>query len=257
MDIPFQSTALTTFIGVVILLSSWYMIVRRSEQSGQPMLRPVRLLSKFFLFMAIFFAIVWLPHLSLLTAPDQFPLLMAVGYVVGHVFLYIALLQVGRMVFAMIPRLAGKDTFLVVVGLVANVAITAVNTVTMIFGVRPVYDYERHISQLNAAPVVGISIAVFALVTLLPAAILFIVNAVRSSGARRVRSLLLGFGFLLQMSAGPLHDVARSWEVYLIADILTILSVVIVGAGVAFRQDQSLAPEAAAQPADPAPILAQ
>jgi hypothetical protein len=246
-----QLTGLTTIVGVIIMLGAWRFVSARSAKSTVPTIKPVRLMSQFFLYMAIFFAFMYLPHISLIIAPWVFAPLMAWGYVIGHFFLYIALLYIARMTFAMIPRLAGKERPLIVLWMLAAVTVTIVNTVTMVFGSQPFYDYERHLTQVNAAPVVGISIAVFATLALLPAAILFIVNAVKTSGARRLRSALLGAGFLLQMSAGPLHDVARTWQTYMVADIFTILSVIIVGAGVVYRLDQSLAPTP--QPASPSP----
>ncbi len=50
----------------------------------------------------------------------------------------------------------------------------------------------------------------FALISLLPAGILFLVNAAKSQGGKRLRSLLLGCGFVLLTVAGPLHDVAQT-----------------------------------------------
>lgn len=238
-----QLTGLTTLIGVVIMLGAWQFVHHRIKHDQSAAMRPVVLMSQFFFYMAIFFALMYLPHLVLFVLPIAFPMYMALGYVLGHIFLYIALLKIVKMTCTMIPRLAPKEGLITILWSLAIVVVTIVNAVTMVFGARPFYDYERHITQLNAAPFVGISIALFATLALLPAAILFIRNAIKSTGARRVRSALLGAGFLLQMSAGPLHDVARDWQTYMVADIFTIISIVVVGAGVAYRLNQGLAAE--------------
>jgi hypothetical protein len=242
-----QLTTLTTVIGLLVMFGAWLFVGQRLKQAQGTALRPVTLLHGFFLYMGIFFVIMAAPTVWIGLDPSKFPLYMAWGYVLGHIFLYLAFTNIGRMLFTIIPKLSSKEPVILMVGLVATAVITVINAVTMIWGTQPAYNFERHLIQYNAAPAVGASIGILALLTVMPAAILFLANAVRNP-ASRVRSLLLGSGFLLMVAGGPLHDVATSWQMYMAADIITILSVVLVGAGVVYRFNQSLS---LAKPAAP------
>jgi hypothetical protein len=50
-----------------------------------------------------------------------------------------------------------------------------------------------------------------------------------------VRSLLLGSGLLILIVAGPLHDVAKTPGMYVVADIVTMFSLIILASGVVYR----------------------
>ncbi len=250
-----QLTALVTLVGVIVMLAAWIFTGRRMRQSQAVIFRPVQLLRSFFLYMAIFFAIMWAPHLWLSLDPSKFPLYMAIGYTFGHIFLYLAFIAIARMMFLMLPRLAPKEPLIIVVGSVLIVLITIVNAATMIFGRQPSYDYAQHLTQFNASPVVGAFIGLFAALTVLPPAVLFIINAFRSHGPRRVRSFLLGIGFFVLMTAGPLHDIAWNWQAYMVADVFSILSIILVGAGVVYRPEEELSLAKQPTPAAPAASL--
>jgi hypothetical protein len=235
-----QLTALVTIIGIIVMFGAWAFVGQRIKGGQAETLRTVSLLRRFFLFMGIFFAIMAAPNVYVTLDPAKFPLAMAWGYVVGHIFLYLAFITIAKMICTIVPRLASKEPLITVVGSVFTVAITIVNAVTMIWGTQPTYNYARHLIEYNASPLVGASIGILGLLTILPAAVLFFVNAVKNP-ARRTRSLLLAVGFLLITTAGPLHDVARTWQLYMAADIFSIIGIILVGAGVVYRLDQSLA----------------
>ncbi|HEX3082479.1 MAG TPA: hypothetical protein VHQ86_04440 [Candidatus Saccharimonadia bacterium] len=237
-----QTTAITTLLGLLVMLGAYLYVGQRIHESKTPVLRPVRLLHQFFLSMVVFFILMSLPDLWLTFDPSKFPLYMAWGYSIGHIFLYTAFIAVGRMLFSIVPKLASKEKLLTVVLGVVTVVITVVNVITMVWGTQPAYNAERSLIQYNAAPVVGATIGLMAAITVLPAAILFLINAFQNK-ARRVRSLLLGSGFAVMVVGGPLHDVARSWQMYLAADILAIICIVLVGAGVVYRFEESISLE--------------
>jgi hypothetical protein len=238
MEIPL--TGVSTLTGLVVMTIAWIFIGRRISATRLAVAKPIRMLHRFFAFMAIFFAFMFSPHLLIYTHPALFPQAMAWGYVVGHIFLYIAFTYIMRVTFTIVPQLANKEKAVMVIAAFFNVAITAINAQTMIWGTQPAYDSVRNITQLNAAVVVGAAIGIFALVSLLPAAILFLVIAVKGKGGQRVRSLLLGTGLVMMTIAGPLHDVALNWQQFLIADIFTTLSIVLIGSGVVYRLNSSL-----------------
>lgn len=239
MEIPL--TGLSTLTGAVVMIIAWLFVGARLRVVQSTVSRPIMYMHKFFFMMACFFLLMFLPHVLLYTNPAEFSLMMAWGYSLGHIFLYLAYIFLSLMTISILPQLAGRERLVIVVGIVANVIVTLINILTMVYGTQPVYNYAKHITQFNASPVVGISIAVLSIFSFLPPAILFLVNAWRNSGSGRLRSLLLGSGLVMMMVAGPLHDVAQNWQSFLVADIFTILSIILIGGGVAYRINVSLA----------------
>lgn len=234
-------TALMTLFGALVMLLCWALVGVRIRQSASAAGQQIRLLRGFFLFMGLFCVAIFLPQLTLNSNPDFFSEAMAWGYVIGHVFCYIAFTYVLRLTFSMIPRLANKQSLAITIGILANIIITAVTIFTMVYSTQPTYDAERSVTLFNVAPIVGALIGLFALVCVLPAAVLFIINGVRNQRAR-TRSFLLGGGLVFIMISGPMHDIATSWELYVTADILSIIGFIILTSGIVYRFDERIAP---------------
>lgn len=240
MGVPL--TGLSTLTGVIVMSVAWLVVRQRITASHTTPSRPVALLQKFFVFMFIFFALMGLPHLLLYTNyASSFPMAMAWGYTVGHIFMFIAFTYVTRMIFAILPQLSSKERWATIGGAVVTVVATIITAVTMIGMSQPSYDYSANITNLNAAAPVGAAIAGAALLSLLPAGVLFLFSAFKQSGGHRTKSLLLGLGFVILTVAGPLHDVARNWQSFLIADIFTILGILLIGSGVVYKLNANLA----------------
>lgn len=235
-----QLTTLITTLGTFTMLSAWYFVGQRMHKSNVEVLRPVRFLHNFFLCMGIFFAFMTLPTTWLYTDPSQFPLYMAWGYVLGHVALYVGLINIARMICTITPKLASKERFVPVVGVVVLAAVSIYTAITMVWGNRPTYNYEKHLTEYTVDPIIGAAIGLMAVTTLLPACILFLRNAFKSQGPRRTRSLLIGSGFGILFVAGPLHDIARNWQTYMIADLLVSVGIVVMGVGVIYKFEQNL-----------------
>lgn len=225
----------------VTLAAAWLYLGNQAEKAHGAVQQPVRFMHTFFLYMAIFAGIISLPYFWLGADPAGFPLAMAWGYVIGHVFAYLAFLYIARTTFALIPRLSSYDKILVPVWLIVSALVTIVNAKTMIWGVRPIYNYTSHLTELRAAPIVGASIAVIAMFAFLPAIVLFVVATVKARGIDRVKPATLALGFLLLTIAGPMHDIARSDVFYAIADVVSIISVLVIDFGVVFRIEHRLA----------------
>lgn len=216
------------------MVVAWVLIDNRIRSSEYSIPRQVSLLHQFVLYMGIFFMLMFLPHLSLNFAPTMFPVLMAWGYTIGHIFMYIGFLCIGRLFFSIMPRIAKAEKTFFTIGLIATGIATIINAVTMVWGTRPGFDYEQNVTLLNAHPIVGATIGLFALVCVVPMSILLIRNSFISTNGR-VRSLLLGIGLLLMMIGGPMHDVARTSMMYIIADVITTLALVITAIGIAYK----------------------
>lgn len=232
-------TAITTVVGSLTMFGSWLFISQRVHANPASATYQTQLLRNFFFYMGVFMFLMFLPHTLLADYPGKFPLAMALGYVIGHIFFYVATLYIARLFFSIVPRLHKWADAAVGVGAAIAAGLTAFNAVTMIWGVRPKFDVEHGVTLFNAHPVVGVGIALFAAVTIFPTAILMFINGFTNHGAR-VRSFLLGGGLFLMMAGGPIHDNARTAGLYAFADIVTIASVVIVAAGVAYRMEQRI-----------------
>lgn len=238
MGIPFSG--LSTLIALVVMSGAWLFIYNRIRKTQAAVSRPVRLLHNFFLLMALFFLFMALPHLWLYINPAQFPDMMAWGYTIGHAFLYVALTCITRMIFIIIPRLVDKEKYAVIGGTIFNVVITLITAMTMIYGTQPTFDYATGVTQFNAAPVVGALIGVAALLSLLPASVLFLTAAFKGQKGKRRRPLLLGLGLSIITIAGPLHDTAISVQALFVTDAATVAGIIILGSGVVYRLEQSL-----------------
>lgn len=227
-------TTLMTLLGSLTMLGSWWFIGYRMAHSKDRANQQVQFLRNFFLYMGIFCLLIFIPHLLLTIAPGIFPIAMAWGYIIGHVALYIGLIYILRLTFSMVPRLANKEKYVIVAASLIATAITLATIMTMAFGVLPHHDYERSITIFDVSPAVGASIGAFALLSVLPAITLIIANGVRNPDSR-LRSFLLGGGLLTLMTAGPIHDIATSWQLYMAADIISIVGMLIVTTGVIYR----------------------
>jgi hypothetical protein len=234
-----QLTALTTLIGCIIMFGAWLLVGHRMKHANMAASRQVTLLRSFFAHMGIFTLLMFLPHLWLDVEPERFPAFMAWGYVVGHVFMYYAFLCVGRLFISIIPRFTSKDKPFLIIGLLATTAATIFNAITMIWGKQPQYSEERGVTLLNAHPVVGATIGLFALICIMPMAVLMIRNGIRNPESR-VRSFLLGGGLLLMVLGGPMHDVAQTASMYVLADFVTSLSFIVIASGVAYKIEERI-----------------
>jgi hypothetical protein len=232
---------LSTGLLFIVMGCAWLFVELRIKSLASTPQQAVVYLHRYFLNMALFSAFVIIPFFWLPLGDAAFSQAMAWGYVIGHIFTYIGLLYVARMVCISVPKLNRVERPLTYVWVAFIAVVTVINAKTMIWGVQPTYNHASNLIELHAAPVVAGAIAVSALFSLLPAVALFIYSAIKSDGAHRVKASLLALGFLLLFVGGPMHDAAQTANFYAMADIITILSTISVGAGVAFRIERRLA----------------
>ncbi len=241
-------SGLSNLTCLVVMIVAWFFVRHRIKKSGISPSHPVELMHKFFLAFGAFCFFVTIPFYFVYAAQSNFGLAMAVGFAIGHALLFVALTYTVRMTFTMIPQLSSKERYVMIAGGLGVVWILAATLVTMVFGTHPTYDYAKHIANYHEAPPVAGSIAIGAIIAWVPLGILFLVNAVKSHSGQRIRSLLLGFGFILLTAVGPLHGLAQTYAQFLVADLATILSIVMIGAGVVYRINTSLTAPAKTAP---------
>jgi hypothetical protein len=239
MPVHIPLTAATTVIGSLIMGYAWVYLGLQIGIHRNSIQRSVRFVHKFFLSMMFFFIIMSVPYIWT-NNPEKFSVSAAWAYVVGHIFMYLGVMYISRMTFALIPRLSSYDKPLTAVWVLATAIVTGINAKTMIWGVQPTYNYKLHLTEFHTSPMVGIPLATMAAFAFIPAIILFILSAVRARGIDRIKPLLLSLGFLLITTAGPLHDNARTAQLYAIADVFTTLGMIITLLGVTFHIESGL-----------------
>ncbi len=244
MDEAYRSlsySALSNMTGLVVMMAAWLFVRYRIKKSGVAVTHPVELMRNFFLAFGLFYVCISAPFYAVYLAPSQFGTAMAVGFTIGHAILFVAMTYTLRMTFALVPQLSNKERYVTLAGATSVLWIFTIATITMVFGTHPVYDYAKHIIDYKQAPVLAGTIALGAVVAWVPLGILFLVNAVKGHGGQRVRPLLLGSGFLLLTAVGPLHGLAQNYQQLLVADLATIFSIILIGAGVVYKINTSLA----------------
>lgn len=196
----------------------------------------------FFLLVSMFVMTFALPHIFLLFSKDQnmFSKIMDLGYIIGHIFLYLSLAVFIRVPLQWIfPRLknAGSAFFLIL-----GAITTALNIMRP---GSPKFDYATGLTILNVNPLVGKLVAINAILAWVPAGIYLIVKGLKSrSKVVRIRALFIGIGLIVTIIGGPLHDVAKQTVHYLIADLVAVAGFSIVAIGVLYKAGLEQAIEA-------------
>ncbi|MDO8524666.1 MAG: hypothetical protein Q7R99_03485 [bacterium] len=192
----------------------------------------------FFLFLGIFQLILALPHLSLYSNQSSFPTLMALAFIIGHIFLYIALAF--TLLASLELYLSNKK-----IKYAAFSAITLLGafiTYTNIIKPNtPIFDTKTGITLLNANPVVGQLILIIVLLGWGVSAIIFIYNGIRLyrvNNNATARNLLIALGLIFLIIGGPLHDITKKSVHYLIADLLVLIGFMLMASGVFYWTEE-------------------
>lgn len=228
-------SALSNGTGMVGMLVAWAIVRHRIKRSGRAPTHSVKLMRNFFLLFGTFYVFLTLPFYYLYFMPDQFPMAMAIGFTIGHVFAFAALTYTFRLLFTLMPRLAPKEHYATMIGIAGMAWVFIVALITMVFGTLPVYDYANHLVNYQQEPILANTIAIGAAIVWVPLSILLLVNAVKSHDWQRLRSLLLGLGFLILTFAGPLHGLAQNHHQLLAADLVTIVALLLLTIATVFR----------------------
>lgn len=236
----FPLTGVATLVGAIAMAIAVYVIGQRMAHSRVPSFKQIRLFRSFFLFMSIFFVIMTLPYIWLETDPAKFGLVAAICYTVAHLFSSIAIIFLARMTCTIIPQLNKWETpvtwLLVALGVIAAV----VTGVTMIGGTRPTYSAVTAVTDWHAPQSVGLLIALGAVFGIIIPVGMFTINAIKSRGPQRLRSLLLGLGLFMIAGGGVTNDNVQSQNLLLFAGTVILFGVIILATGVVYQITEEL-----------------
>lgn len=189
----------------------------------------------FFSLLGIFQLMLALPHLSLYSNPSSFPMLMTSAFIIGHVFLYLALAFMLLVPFEL--YFLNKKIKYAVFSVIALFG-TFITYTNIIKPNTPVFDTKTGITLLNTDPAVGQLILIIVLLGWGVSATMFIYNGIklrRGSNNAIVRDLLIASGLIVLIMGGPLHDIAKKPVHYLIADLLLLVGFILMASGVFYR----------------------
>lgn len=243
-------TGTSNAVDCLLMLVAAWVVSRHIKRSGT-VVATVRYMEKYFLFFAVFNALMALPTALVYVRPSAFPAAMGWGYAVANIFLLISLSYLSRMEVRIIPSWATYERLVGYIWIGVNVVMTILNIFLVALSNQPTFNNTTGITQFHIPVIMNPLLAIISLSAYLPGIVLFVRSAIHNSN-ERARSLFLASGMFLIMIFGPLHAAATSWQLFLAADILNIISLALLASGVLLFH-----PESTKTAPQPAPGTAQ
>jgi hypothetical protein len=226
-------------ISTVATFGSWLFIRERLRASSGGNTHQARLLALSFLLSTLYGLFMLLPHVLISFKPEYFPFAMALGFTIGHVFLYLSFTQMFRLTFSLIPRLSDKETVAIGIGIFATVVLTALTASTMLLGTRPEFSASEGITIFNTHELVDVGNGLVGLILVVPAALLMIYNGI-TNNYLRLRSFLIGGGMIILMIAGPMIEGAKEPMIFALSNSLSVLGLLVMTVGIAYRMNENI-----------------
>jgi hypothetical protein len=232
-------TGLSQTLDCIFLLIAWALVGGRIRRTNGPVTDTVRYMYRYFGYFALFNLLMALPHLVLFWQPWLFPPAMAWGYIGGNIFLLVALSYLSRLTVKVMPQFARFDGWVLGIWIGLNAVMTALNIWVIGLRHQPTYDIVTHVTHYDIPGWMGGMLGMISLAAYLPVIVVFVVTAIKQADMQRGRSVLLAIGMALIMIVGPLHAVAGSWQVFLTADVLNVVSLIFLATGIMYRFNQT------------------
>jgi hypothetical protein len=207
------------FMGLLTLIAFFKLKQSYREQGTETL----DYFAKFFGMFSMFMLIQGMPML----VPESLnPAQLGSFFIFGHIFLYASfayLVMVPLHIYK--PSLKKYGFWGSILG---GAIITFVNT---IYWTMP--EISGNIVLWHVGFPVGPMIGILDIITMvLIAAVFFARLAWKNSGSTRTKFALLALGLVVITAGGPLHDNATSLQMYIIADILTLVGLLILFSGI-------------------------
>jgi len=224
-------------IGSGILLCFLGLKIRQAYLRGEkknPLLKYFMLI---FFWVGAFQIFVGLPHLTLILGrPEMFPQLMVWGYIVGHICLFMSFAYTIMIPTQLYWPRAQRFSFagVLLFGLIIIVLL-------VITPFQPIF--KEGITLFNPPPLVAKLIPLLTTISWGPTALVFLYNAIKGELEKplKVRSVLLGIGFILMLAAGPMHNIAQTVAFWALIEALTVAGFLIIAAAILFYSKPEIA----------------
>lgn len=216
---------------ILIGLIVWACFYRSWKSYQSEDIETLRDFSLFFFHLGLFFVVMGLPGiLSIEMSADQ----LGAFYIFGHIFLYASFAYYSRIPVRILKPEWTTRVF--AANLILGAAVTILN-----FKLWP--QPEVHASGVTALHVmapIGPLIGVLAgLNWILGGTAFFSWRATKKKGKDRLKLLMVAASLVLLSIAGPLHDNTTSIQMLVIADVATLLGVLLMMAGVFYNREMA------------------
>jgi len=228
-------TGLSNSLDCIVLVISWWVVSARSKEVDKrtsPALVHIRSYLGYF---ALFNVCMALPFLALYAQSDKFPAAMGWGYTIANIFLLISLSHISRVVFKLVPRLTKFDRLAQAMWIVFNIVMTGLNVYFVALHNNPTFSKATGITQFHFPSFLGPVLGTISLLAYVPAITLFGISTFDRFNEKRLRSALLSAGFVIIMVVGPLHAAASNWRIFVLADVMNMISLTLITIGVLYR----------------------
>lgn len=228
---PYSFSAVSHALGAIAsLVPAWF--IYRSYKK-----HPEEFIKYFMLYFLLFgIAGVILSAVEFIFPKDT--LKQGIGILFSTPFFYVALAY-----FFMVPA-SLKFPKLKKIGFWIIIGLGVISFILNVIDIHPTTINDRGLIDFKTAPYVGeIFLLMFALAWL-PAIAIFIYEAIKNKNKFvKIRSVLLAIGLLTLLVFGQMHDVVKTWQGFLLADVLTVISYFILMAGVLYRGKEDVSAE--------------
>ena len=228
-------TGISQTFDFILLSVTWLLTryhIRKKNASVTPTTEHIY---RYFGYFALFNFCMAAPNLALIFRPSSFSFFMAWGYVIGNIFLLISLSHISRMTIRLLPRFARSNSLVGRLWAGLIVIMTILNAIVIGLQNQPTYDQASRVTHYAIPAWMGAMLGMISFLAYLPAICVLAYSLLRQRRDQRIRTILLVLGFITIMFVGPLHAVASNWRVFLVADLLNVLSLIFLTAGVLYR----------------------
>jgi hypothetical protein len=228
-------TGLSNSFDCIVLVIAWRVVSARSKEIDSRTSPALTHIRSYLAYFALFNVCMALPFLVLYLQSDTFPAAMGWGYTVANVFLLISLSHISRVVFKLVPRLTKFDRLAQAMWIVFNVIMTGLNVYFVALHNNPTFSKVTGITQFHFPSFLGPVLGTISLLAYVPAIVLFGISTFDRFNEKRLRSALLLVGFIIIMIVGPLHAAAKDWKLFVLADVMNMISLALITAGVLYK----------------------
>ncbi len=216
---------ITIFIFCSIFALSSYISWKESKENNL-----IKNMTIMFIFAGIFMLILGITDYLLALKADFIemnPNLTGYMFAFAHIFIILAVAFYAKIPFGVLRPGKERAGFLVVLGVGLIPIIIAFTNLASL-------SIENRVTHYNVPLAFTATIGIWALVFMTGfGALFFFFQAFKLKDRfLKTRSAIMGTGFLIWSIGGPLHDVAETGRVYIIANLLLLLAFIVIFIGV-------------------------
>lgn len=191
----------------------------------------------FVLYVGVFQFLMGIGHLPILFGmKDAFYYTFNAGYIVGHVFLYVAEAYIVLVPMSLYLSRKNYEKYGRVYSRMLLMFGGAITVINLLLPAGPVFDERTGVTVFNVNSLVAGLIPVITLMSIGYAGIIFLIKSSKLQGSAKIKAIILGVGMIIIVIGGPMHETAENIAEYFIADFLIVLAFFIITMGIYYEQ---------------------